>query len=233
MTVNTFFRDIRAKVEASNARFAALSLPQQCQVMALDALDALNAKAMEASPGNYVVIKLEGSSLENANSRADFQDMELRDVVAEVPRCEVCLRGGLFISAIMRNDEFKANWLHLGRIESDRHPDMPYLYSSGCDFESYESDYWEPGDIALMEAIFEKWSLTDHLDYLGISYTDKSRLTSEWLLTEFEPDDRFRIIAMNIIVSGGRFNPFNTPSMVFNTPMFAEAEAKVRALLGE
>lgn len=177
-----------AKLNARNKRFLALTKAERRVAIAKDVLKQLRLNVYQASPGTYVCIR-------NGLKRDALADDQLCDVLSLTApsRCAVCARGAMFLSAVMKFDNYRVGDCYaLGREMSQS------LYVGDSDFNEYENHFFSPQQIDLIESAFEGWTrrLPDgNLDYTSVHFQRAYPDATERLI----------VIMKNIIANRGIF----------------------------
>ena len=128
---------------AAKKRLATLvdlkSLPQNEARVAI-AQDVLAALALDkfSSIRGYFTGKLVKVPMQT--------NLSLREQLPNIPQCDVCALGGLFIAQVARDNDFDAI-VYNGAIEL-----------GGCDIEDHLTRYFDEEQLDLIEAWFEIWS---------------------------------------------------------------------------
>jgi hypothetical protein len=158
-------------------------------VIAHDCIIRIHAEQIKAHPNQFF------ANLE------DFKDFNGSDSIKEsinnceaVPTCEVCAKGGLFLSIVGRvnNFTFEEIWGD-NDLDSDEHTEL--------------LNYFSARQLAYIELAFED---DQHLDYdedgEPIDFTDEEFSKAHIFYESLEnPNDRLIVICENIINNNGEF----------------------------
>lgn len=125
---------IAVQIEKTNKIFKSLSKAEKRMFIAKDVIDSIKAKKLIATPGTYVVVNKNYSTLIN-------QDV----LCASDTICNVCGIGALFVSKVKIDNNFNSE------IEGDE------------EIRDVLSTYFSRPQLALIEAAFEGWEV-DYLD---------------------------------------------------------------------
>jgi hypothetical protein len=177
------------QIEADNELFNSMTEAEKRVVIAHDCIIRIHAEQIKAHQNQFF------GNLE------DFKDNENTVSIKEtinncenVPTCEVCAKGGLFLSIVGRvnNFTFDEVWGD-NDLDSDEHTEL--------------LNYFSARQLAYIEMAFEN---AQHLDYDEdgdpIDFTQEQITNSQEFFYKFEySNDRLIAICENIINNNGEF----------------------------
>lgn len=180
---NKLTRVQRDRVRRANERFNKMTQPQRAVAVAKDVILQLKHHRYKASRGVYINALI-APQVCNAPSAAALGKDDIS--------CEVCARGGLFVSAAMLFNQCPLRGYYDTPSTIDR-------WSSGWDtdhhtFKHIERSIFSPTQIGMIEAAFECWDTT---------YPECAKFGRKY------PDSQSRMVAImeNIVKNKGTFVP--------------------------
>jgi hypothetical protein len=193
--------------DLTKEQFNALPQNEKAVLVAKDALEQLNAKVLRVASGNHYVNLVHELM---TNEHSDFKTCDAREEILKGKvTCDVCARGGLFISTVLFRDEMNL-W------EADG-ADFRYTDTTNrvvrLDGTGYMEDIFSKEQQALIESAFEG-------SEYGRAHTTPEKINDAWefrrtvrnayMKTNFaESSDTFmfKAICNNIIENNGTFKP--------------------------
>lgn len=180
-------KELSEKIKRRNRDFAKLTKPQQRVAIARDVIAALNAKKIIAKNRVYI----QNAILDNLIHKNP--DEQVCNLMEQVPSCNVCVKGALFVAAVKRKDKLQAKdmlfddepWIT--RLE-DEESISKYL---GTD------NLFSKAQLTMIEDQFEKDTIVDWEN-------ENFRI---WRGDIQTADGRMRAIMQNIIKNKGTFRP--------------------------
>lgn len=190
---------LRKIIEASNENFATMTTNEKKVVVAQDCIERINLGQISADTGNVInrnTITKMNKSYSQATSVKDILNND------EMIQCDVCAKGGLFLSYVGRTNEVKL--CELGSNTTTRN----YNPNSVHDNEhSRLLEIFTARELAYIELAFEG---EQYLDYdensCRIKFTDDEyELANNFRCSFDTPDDVLVAICENIIKNKGQF----------------------------
>lgn len=232
--IQNIAEEIAKSIQADNARFEALPPEHKRVAVALDVLDQLALNLISADHGTYFSARF--------NTEVS-KFVELQALLPSAVECKVCARGGLFVGMVRRLDDFTPKGFTYGELEDefgDFLEDKCELEASSLDFDAYLVQLFPMRQLRLIEQAFEHWGFEDlRRDAAEDGALEKlaelCRVYQDWRLDGCNASTRMRLVMENIVVGGGTFDPYLTPSIRAGVPYmpgFAGAEAEARKLQG-
>lgn len=166
------------EIKQKNALFRSMTSAERRVAIAKDALSQLREERYIAARGNYVEATdfIDKEKLKQIAPN-DFQDQQVCSLMSDLPRCDVCARGALFVSTLrvfnrLRVDELESLSDDLASLktslkrqpkESERIWDEynPYISLDDPHLEKYERRFFSRRQSDLMEAMFEGYCADD------------------------------------------------------------------------
>lgn len=149
--------------------FANLTAAQKRVEIAKDVIAALDANKIEAVQGTYGTVELK-------EYRSLRDSTDLRSLMPDMARCEVCAMGAVFVAAVGRENNFDIN------------PEDPFWRAE--DIIERLRGIFTPRQLRLMESAFEERGDVIGQKYAAMNLNDTERL---------------KVIMNDIIDNGGTF----------------------------
>ena len=143
--------------------FRALSPEQKRTEIAKDALAQIAAGRFLAKKGMYFQLFADLNYPETKTQAGQYQNLELRDVIAQVDGCRVCAMGACFASAVRLDDNLKF------QVE-DGYYHRRTTGNQTSDFNGKLTEFFDDRQLELIEAAFE----------LNPDYADHYDIGQEW-----------------------------------------------------
>jgi hypothetical protein len=174
--------------------FSKLSKAEKRIVVLKDALKHIKSGFLRPTRGVVVRIGnlLTSDQVENLENNENQLKPILKKALKE-KSCEVCQRGGLLLSLVMRDNSFKVCQLESSGLSTEDNNTNTRL-----------QDVFSEKQLAMMETAFEK-QYNDRL--LGFDLYNKCVRFSEGTGFEFDSEERSIAILKNAIKNGGIFKP--------------------------
>lgn len=193
----------RDRIRRENKKFMALKPAEKRVQIARDVIAQLDAKRLVAKRFSWL--------------RPDFRidelaaGTDLQPVFAASKRCVGCAIGGLFMCAVERANDLKAEDMGLSSLEDNSF--------EGQDAMRYLRRFFTKDQINMIETAFESGG--------GGTFVEDG---AKWLACKnyfgqnceiADPETRMRLIMQNIIVNKGTFDPAMTPVSTWTVPGFS------------
>lgn len=189
---------LRKRIQRNNAKFAAMSKPEQRVTIAKDVLKWIRAGKLRPRNGRWVM-RDEMDGLFPANAFApDTTTFDAQEaLLADFPTCDACALGGLFVAAVCRGDKLKVNSQH------GLFPDFEKI-------KTYLVKFFVKNDIYMMEYTFEggNGGVDDFMitsAAAGKCHAFRDRFREE--NGSIDPKKLLAGIMKNIVKNAGRFRP--------------------------
>lgn len=194
-------------------KFSSLSAPQRRVAIAKDVIAGLKAKRLLAEQRVYC-----STGYDNVGILPKKGDVELADVLINVPQCEVCAKGAMFIAAVEKFDKLKLGVNEVtegdyygwgdnedeeddGKDTAEQNFNLEIIddHHKICD---HLTNYFTQTQLDLIELAFEG----DKGDFY-VSEASEEENTIAGLYIERYPDTTKRMVAImnNIIKNNGTF----------------------------
>lgn len=204
LTLEQRQKKMAAQIERKNARFESMTPEQRRVAIAKDALKQIEVKRYRPLRGHYVV----GSEFFDKNIVNDSRigEQQVCTVMSDnMPSCQVCARGALFLSSITLFDKLRVNSLPTLRYRFDNR----YLYTSldnidlcGADMQVQERKFFSKQQITLIETAFEGSVIHGNSNGLTEVQIEAAELFSK---NYKNSNNRLIAILKNIIKNKGEF----------------------------
>lgn len=210
-TVKKLVKVANRRISRANKTFEKMTPSEKRVQIARDVLVQLDSKRLTAICG----IWLSGKNEKGLFNEVDIKkNLELKDVLAKVKRCEGCALGGMFMCAVERADKLKLN-----QLDTVKEINRPYYYRN-----SYRDSYSD-GLISEDDAFsyMKKFFKLDQLNMIESAFENGDGATNHAYGADFvcgidDPQTRMRLIMENIVTNKGTFCPDKKPLATWITP---------------
>lgn len=197
------------QVEAKNAAFANMTPEQKRVAIAQDVIAGLRSRRLVAEAGTYISTDLNRGCV-NESSISE-NGISVQDVLKDIPVCNVCAKGAMFVSMVERFNQVYYKPEDGENAEDVYESDVVFFYDGGNDMMYELEKYFSREQLDLIEAAFEAW---DNIDLrlkaenwrspqnIDAAYEAVGKITAI-------PSARNRMIAImeNIVLNNGTFLP--------------------------
>lgn len=202
-------KELAEKIKLENKAFAKASPEEKRVIIAQDCIARIRAKQIIAKRGRFI-----GNYDEVL---APLKNKSLKSVLnVNIPECEVCAKGGLFLSYVGRVNDFKTCRIDLGNSRyNNEHVKLLELFSleqlSIIEIAFEGAKFITPTFETYLEEQNFKKLLTKAIDFYkksgGLVKPSGNPIDVEYETIELDAEKRLIKICKNIIRNKGTFKP--------------------------